>query len=387
MSKPFVLLGWQLSYFTGKTRSHLLYKGIPFVERPITFWQYGREAPRRTGAAVMPVLVTPEGEWWQDTSEIIDRLEARFPAPGIQPPGALQQVLDLLLEAWADEFWIPSAMHTRWNYPEANWDLFRREAGQGLLPWAPRFLQNFAARKARAAMQAHLANVGIVPAQYATIESWTRRMLTLLDAHFAAHDFLLGSRPCRADFALVGPFYGHLARDPWPKEHLVAQHAHVRRWLERMQFAHHANHPTHGADGAAGAAVNSRVEGNFLAEDAVAPSLLPVLHTVFTEFLGWCAGIAHEMNAVVPRPAPGKAWPRGLGPVEFTMDGQPFQRAALPYTLWMLQRVQDCLQAQLPAEQTRVRQWLAAQGGSAVAGLQFPRVERAGLRVATARTA
>ena len=53
MSKPFVLLGWQLSYFTGKTRSHLLFKGIPFVERPTTFWQYGREAPRRTGAAVI----------------------------------------------------------------------------------------------------------------------------------------------------------------------------------------------------------------------------------------------------------------------------------------------------------------------------------------------
>ena len=368
MSKPFVLLGWQLSYFTGKTRSHLQFKGVPFVERPITFWQYAREAPRRTGAAVMPVLVTPEGEWWQDTSEIIDRLEARFPQPAIRPPGALQQVLDLLLEAWADEFWIPAAMHTRWNYPEANWDLFRREAGQGLLPWAPRFLQDFAARKARGAMQAHLANVGIVPAQYATIESWTQRLLALLDAHFAEHDFLLGGQPCRADFALVGPFYGHLARDPWPKEHLVAQHANVQRWLERMQF------------------VNAPV-GEFLAGDAVAPTLLPILHTVFTEFLGWCAGIAREMNALAPRPAPGKVWPRGLAHVEFPLDGQPFRRAALPYTLWMLQRVQDCLHSLPAAEQARVRAWLASQGGSAVAELQFPRVDRAGLRVATARSA
>ena len=368
MPKPFVLLGWQLSYFTGKTRSHLLYKGIPFVERPITFWQYAREAPRRTRAAVMPVLVTPEGEWWQDTSDIIDRLEARFPEPSIQPKGPLQQVLDLLLEAWADEFWIPSAMHTRWTYPEANWDLFRREAGSGLLPWAPRFLQNLAAGKARDAMRAHLPMLGIVPTQYAIIESWTRRMLERLDAHFAQHEFLLGGRPCRADFALVGPFYGHLARDPWPRDHLVAQHAHVRRWLERMQLA-------------------AKPEGAFLADDAIAPTLLPILEAVFSEFLGWCSGVACQMNALTPRPAPGVKWPRGLAPVEFQMDGKPFQRAALTYVLWMLQRVQDCLGALPAAEHERVRTWLADHGGSAVVNLQFPRIERAGLRVATARAA
>jgi len=368
MPKPFVLLGWQLSYFTGKTRSHLLYKGIPFVERPITFWQYAREAPRRTGAAVMPVLVTPEGEWWQDTTDIIDRLEARFPEPCIQPTGPLQRVLDLLLEAWADEFWIPSAMHTRWTYPEANWDLFRREAGQGLLPWAPRFLQNLAAGKARDAMRAHLPGVGIVPAQYATIESWTRRMLERLDAHFAQHEFLLGGRPCRADFALVGPFYGHLARDPWPRDHLVAPHANLRRWLERMQFA-------------------TAPAGGFLPNDAIPTTLLPVLQGVFNEFLGWCAGTAHQMNVFSPHPAPGAKWPRGLAQVEFPMDGQPFQRAALPYVLWMLQRVQDCLCSLPAAEQQPVRTWLADHGGSAVADLQFPRLERAGLRVATARAA
>ena len=39
------------------------------------------------------------------------------------------------------------------------------------------------------------------------------------------------------------------------------------------------------------------------------------------------------------------------------------------------------------AEQERVRTWLADHGGSAVVSLQFPRIERAGLRVATARTA
>jgi len=93
------------------------------------------------------------------------------------------------------------------------------------------------------------------------------------------------------------------------------------------------------------------------------------------------------MNALSPRPAPGAKWPRGLAQVEFQMDGKPFQRAAIPYVLWMLQRVQDRLQGLSAAEQQQVRNWLADHGGSAVADLQFPRLERAGLRVATARAA
>lgn len=362
MTKPYLLLGWQLSYFTGKTRSHLLYKRIPFVERPITLREFAREAPRRTGAAVMPIVVTPEGQWLQDTSVIIDALEERFPSPGIRPPGALQQVLDLLLEAWADEWWIPMAMHTRWNYPRENWDLFRREAGSALLPWAPRFLQDFAARRARAAMHAYLEGVGIIPAQYAQIEDWARRMLGLLEAHFAVQDFLLGGRPCRADFALVGTFYGHLARDPWPRDHLVAHFPALRGWLERMNFA-------------------TQPAGDFLAEDAVAPTLLPILGSVFGEFLPWCEKTAAVMNAAVP-PAPGHRWPRGMDPVEFPMLGRPFRRAAFPYVLWMLQRVQASFRELPDADRARVGAWFAARGGAAALDLQFPPLVRRGLRVA-----
>jgi len=127
--------------------------------------------------------------------------------------------------------------------------------------------------------------------------------------------------------------------------------------------------------------------GGFLPNDAIPTTLLPVLQGVFNEFLGWCAGTTREMNALNPRPAPGVKWPRGLSQVEFQMDGQPFQRAALPYVLWMLQRVQDCLRSLPAPEQQQVRTWLVDHGGSAVADLQFPRLERAGLRVATARAA
>jgi len=38
MSKPFILYGWHLSYFSGKARCYLKYKGIPFVEGPLNLY-------------------------------------------------------------------------------------------------------------------------------------------------------------------------------------------------------------------------------------------------------------------------------------------------------------------------------------------------------------
>ena len=42
-----------------------------------------------TGMAFIPVVTTPEGEIWQDTSEILDRLEVRHPSPLLMPSSPL----------------------------------------------------------------------------------------------------------------------------------------------------------------------------------------------------------------------------------------------------------------------------------------------------------
>lgn len=33
-----------------------------------------------------------------------------------------------------------------------------------------------------------------------------------LEAHLDVHDYILGGRPCLADFSLLGPLYGHIFR-------------------------------------------------------------------------------------------------------------------------------------------------------------------------------
>ena len=73
-SPVFRLIGAERSYFTAKVRPALRAKRIFFEEVPATPEAY-REILRRTGLAFIPVVVTPEDETWQDTSEILDALE------------------------------------------------------------------------------------------------------------------------------------------------------------------------------------------------------------------------------------------------------------------------------------------------------------------------
>ncbi|MGH6630276.1 MAG: glutathione S-transferase family protein, partial [Burkholderiales bacterium] len=117
-NKPYVLYAWHLSYFSGKTRCYLRYKGIPYVEKPIDLYSFSVRIKKKTGAAVMPVVVTPEGEWLQDTSAIMDELEQRFPNGSVIPATPVQRFASYVMELWGDEWWIPIAMHTRWSYPE-----------------------------------------------------------------------------------------------------------------------------------------------------------------------------------------------------------------------------------------------------------------------------
>src|ERR1044071_124917 len=103
----YLLYAWPLSYYSGKARAYLRYKAIPHVEKPVRMWTY-KTIKQRSGAHVMPVVVTPEGEWLQDTSFIMDRLEQRFPEAPVLPATPRQKLAALILEAWGDEFWIPS---------------------------------------------------------------------------------------------------------------------------------------------------------------------------------------------------------------------------------------------------------------------------------------
>ena len=65
-------------------------------------------------------------------------------------------------------------------------------------------------------------------------ESFYLDVLEVLENHFITTHYLFGGMPSIADFALMGPLFGHLARDPEPAR-IMKQLAHrVFRWTEVM---------------------------------------------------------------------------------------------------------------------------------------------------------
>lgn len=364
MGKPYLHYAWEMSLYSGKTRAYLRYKNIPHVEKTIHLWDM-RTIRRQVGATVMPVVVTPEGEWLQDTSHIIDVLEKRHPLSPVLPATPKQKIAALLIEAWGDEFWLAPSMHYRWNFPENYAQQFRREGGDHLLPFAPRFVKNMAIDGIARQLRAFLKGLGAVPAQVPAIERWTEAMCDALDAHFAVHPYLLGTKPSIGDFGLIAPLYAHLGRDPYPARELIAPRKHLAAWVHRMQ------HPA------------QPLGGSFLTGDEVPATLAPVFRSIFGEFWPQLTATLAEVQKALPEVKPGQGFRRQLGPLRIPYGGQPFTLRARPYSLWMAQRPLDALRALKPAEQQQVQVWLATVGGVEAMQLEIrPRLKRMALFVA-----
>lgn len=363
MRHTYTLYGWHLSYFTGKALCYLRYKQVDHVLKAVNLFTLTRTIKRKTGAAVMPVLKTPSGEWIQDTSKIIDYIESLHHKNPVTPNTPVQEFASMLLEAWGDEWWVPIAMHTRWNYPE-NFALFEHDAGKALLPWAPRFLQNKAAQRPAKMLRGMLPFVGIVPEQYNTMNEWTVQMLDALNRHFEHFPFLLGARPSLGDFGLVGTMYGHLGRDPWPKRELIEPRIHLNAWLERMKNP-------------AGYATQ-----NLLGNDQIPETLNPVFKSIFEEFIPMVEQVGELATQYAQQNGLNQRLPRRIGEVTTTMGGKPFKRGALPYMIWMMQRALDCYAQMADSDKHDVRTWLKQHNAEHLLNLNLPRVERRALTVA-----
>jgi glutathione S-transferase len=359
-SEPrFTQIGIPLSFFSAKTRSYLRYKGIPFDERGPTLLEFAFTLERRTQAAALPVLLTPAGEWLQDTSVIIDTLEQRFPEPAVLPATPVLRFAAFVLELWADELWVPLAMHTRWSHPE-NIPFFVEDATAHLLPGLPRALRRAIARRVAGRMQSYMPAVGVAPQYHAVLDRFLQIQLDGLEAHFARHAFLLGERPSLADFSLAGALCAHLGRDPWSKRELVAPRARLSDWVERMN----APAPPY---------------GDFLADDAPPPTLAAALRSAFDEQLPYLRACCEAVRASPVLPADALRAPRSFGPVDYPLAGGTHRRLAGSYPVWMVQRLMGMFAAMDTDAQRCVRDWLTGMGGDGLLALDPPPVRRVGL--------
>jgi len=329
---------WLVSPYSAKTRAYLRYKEIPFEDRAPTALQLNGRIKKAVGRAIMPTVELPDGTWLQDSSLIIDHFEAAHPAPGIVPPGPTQRLAALLIELYADEWMSMADLHYRWNIPE-NAAFAIDEFARNGMPRAPLVLSRPVARKIAAKMQGYRPKLGITAETGPGIEAITEGLLAQLDAHFADHPFLLGGRPCIGDFALYGPLWSHLFRDPGTTA-LFDPHPHLRRWLDALR--------------------TGTSPGEWLADDAVPASLDPVFREIFAEFWPYVGAVQAALEAWRADHPEATRAPRALGDTDFTVGGRAGRRRLLTFTAWMAQRPLDARDGADAA-------WLEGVGGHAFA--------------------
>ena len=229
------LYGAPLSYYSGKARAYLRWKGITFRELAPSPEVYKQVIIPAVGYPVIPVVVTASGAVIQDSSDIIDYFEARATGPGlgpaVYPATPRQRLAALLLELYGDEWLLIPAMHYRWAY---NRDWVLGEFGALRAPDAPPGERRALGEKLAARFQAMTPALGATPQTIPAIEASYEALLGELDAHFAHYPYLLGTRPSIGDYGLIGPLYAHLYRDPASGALMKRLAPHVADWVERV---------------------------------------------------------------------------------------------------------------------------------------------------------
>jgi glutathione S-transferase len=330
-SAPYILHAADVSYFSGKVRPAFAHKSLWMREVLPDI----PEIKRRTGVHFFPAVETPDGEMWQDTSDILDRLEAAHPAPALYPTSPLQRVVAYLIELYGDEMGVLPAMHYRWSFEESvakvcvDFSTPTGKEGSGDV---------FAKR-----MKGTLPLLGITPETAPAIEAHTRELLDRLSAHFREHRYLLGDAMSLADCGLMGPFYGHLFRDAVPERILYQTAFHVCAWIERT------NRPP-------------RDQGGWLGDDALAPTLLPVLKTMADAVPILVASVEATEEWATAQAKPGEVVPQATGFLPAPYRDVTLSSAARGYTVWMVQRVLDVVLGLPVEDRARVDAALAGSG-------------------------
>jgi glutathione S-transferase len=366
--------GGALSLFSGKVRSYLIKKGIPYREFYASHPDFQARMRPIVRLGVTPILETPQREVLQDSTEIIEFMEGRLTERPMIPASPVQRAVARLLDAYGTEHLMLPAMHFRWAEPYLSMQrhFLNAEFGRVSHIGSDRETRLAAGERMIAYFGSILPNMGGTPDTAPAIEAVYFDLLDLLDVHFQHVPYLLGGHPSIADFGFMAPLYAHLGRDPVPAQMMALRAPNVARWKERMNLAviEDAEFP----DCAAA----------FPAADTLPPTLEPILELLFRDWTAELLANARCFNGWV---AAHPDMPRGklvcldgkrrvhptLGPIEYTLRGMPIRRASAPQTLWHFDKAQAQARALTGAAGDRFAALMHRVGGEAAMALRLDR--------------
>jgi glutathione S-transferase len=274
MTKPYRIFGSEMSPYSVKVRSYFRYKQIPHVWVP-RGPHNNEEFSRYARLPIIPAVATPEDEGLQDSTPIIERVEAIFPEPSIHPAEPALRFLSELIEEFADEWGNKLMFHHRWF---AEVDI---AASAQTLAWLsmPQGAADAVAERARAIRERMTGRghfVGSSVENAPLITTYYLEIIDLLEAHLAGRRYLFGARPAFADFGLAGQFY-ELSVDPTSGAILRARGPAVLDWCHRM--------------------MEPGQDGPFETWADLAPTMEPLLTYVGDYFLPWTTENARALGA------------------------------------------------------------------------------------------
>ena len=265
MASEYHIHGIELSPYSVKVRSYFRYKGIPHRWIPRSLDTEG-EYQKFVKLPLVPLVVTPENEGIQDSTPIIEHVDALHPEPSIHPSDPVARFISVLLEEFGDEWGNKWMFHYRWAR-EADQLSGAGRIARSMMPTADDAQLANGTAMVRERMVNRVSFVGSNSVTAPQIEESFRDTLAILEPHFATRAYMFGGRPAFADFAMWGQLYNAWT-DPTPGAMINAAAPNLLAWIHRMLWP--------------------RAEGNFEPWSSLAPTLTPLLERqVGKLFMPW----------------------------------------------------------------------------------------------------
>jgi glutathione S-transferase len=265
MADHYRIHGIEISPYSVKVRSYFRYKGITHRWIPRSLDAEG-EYQKHVKLPLVPLVVTPQNEGIQDSTPIIEYVEARHPEPSIHPAEPIARFISALLEEFGDEWGNKWMFHYRWAREVDQLSAAGRIA-RSMMPTADDKQLAGGIAMVRERMVNRVGFVGSSPQTAPQIEDSFRDALAILEPHLESRAYLFGRRPAFADFAMWGQLYNAWT-DPTPGAIINATTPNVLAWIHRMLWP--------------------RAEGEFEPWSSLAPTLTSLLeHQVGRLFMPW----------------------------------------------------------------------------------------------------
>jgi glutathione S-transferase len=298
------------SPYSDKIRMYLRLKRLPFVEVRENLRNREQVLRARTGKTMVPVVITPDDQAMNDSTQITRTLEAANPTPALRPADPGRRGFDALVEDYADEWVVRVMLASRWLH-DADAEQNKIVIAADMTCGAPEVDVAVAREMFPSGITATLPPMGATPETLGFLLDDLRGLIDDLDALFARHRFLGGAEPTVAELALYGQL-NQVRRDPTGRT-IVGDPARPHgRWLKDVERRGDGEPAEHGGEDAP--------DGEALA---------PLARRIACTYLRFAVANARALEEA----------PKGPLAVELA-DGVPFRAARAGYN-------RKCLQALL----------------------------------------